>query len=61
VRFAHSSPPELAPFRKFFRAPLRFDAHETALVFARHWLDKAPAGADPLLNKMMAQRVNEME
>ena len=61
VRFAHASPPELAPFRKFFRAPLRFDAHETALVFARHWLDPAPAGADPLLNKMMAQRVNEME
>jgi AraC-like DNA-binding protein len=61
VRFAHARPPDLAPFRQFFRATLRFDANETALVFARHWLDKAPPGADPLLHQMMVQHVRDLE
>jgi len=26
-----------------------------------NWLDKAPPGTDPLLNKMMAQRVRDIE
>jgi AraC-like DNA-binding protein len=59
VRFAHSRPRNLAPFRQFFQAPLRFDTGETALVFAGSWLDKPLVSADPLLHTMMQQRVNE--
>jgi AraC-like DNA-binding protein len=61
VHFAHAPPPDLVPFGKFFRAALRFEQDETALVFDRHWLDAVPPGADPLLNRMMAQRVSELE
>jgi AraC-like DNA-binding protein len=59
VRFAHGRPRNLAPFRQFFKAPLRFDTGETAVVFARGWLDKPLPSADPLLHTMMQQRVNE--
>ena len=59
VRFAHGRPRSLAPFRQFFQAPLRFDTGETAVVFARGWMDKPLLGADPLLHTMMQQRVSE--
>jgi len=59
VRFAHGRPRNLAPFRQFFQAPLRFDTGETAVVFAGRWLDRPLPSADPLLHTMMQQRVNE--
>ena len=59
VRLAHGRPRNLAPFRHFFQAPLRFDTGETALVFASSWLDKPLLSADPLLHTMMQQRVSE--
>ena len=31
--FAHHRPADVAPFREFFRVPLRFDAEQFALVF----------------------------
>jgi len=37
--FASRSPSNLKPLHKYFRAPLRFDSDESALVFERHWLD----------------------
>jgi AraC-like DNA-binding protein len=60
VHFAHARPTNLAPFRRFFRAPLVFDAKETAVVFAAEWLDKALPSADPLLHIMMQHRVSEL-
>ena len=60
VRFAHARPRDVAPYR-FFRSVLRFDEGETALVFARHWMDMRPRGADPLLHMMMAHRVDDIE
>ena len=59
VRFAHRRPRNLAPFQRFFRAPLRFDTGETAVVFARGWMDRPLLSADPLLHTMMQQRVRE--
>jgi AraC-like DNA-binding protein len=60
VRFAHARPRDLGPYG-FFRSVLRFDEGESALVFARHWMDMRPRGADPLLHMMMAHRVGEIE
>jgi AraC-like DNA-binding protein len=60
VRFAHARPRDPGPFR-FFRSVLRFDEGESSLVFARHWLDRRPRGADPLLHLMMAHRVGDIE
>jgi len=60
VRFAHARPRDLGPYQ-FFRSVLRFDEGETALLFARHWMDQRPRGADPFLHTMMAHRVGDIE
>jgi len=39
-------PRDAAPFRQFFRAPLRFDAEQAALVFPATWLNRALQSAD---------------
>ena len=60
MRFAHARPRDLTPYR-FFRSVLRFDEGKSALVFARHWMDRRPRGADPLLHMMMTRRLGEIE
>ena len=40
VTLACRSPANLRACHKFFRAPMRFDSDESALVFERHWLDR---------------------
>lgn len=40
VRFPFRKPADTAPFRQFFRASLRFDAHQAALVFPATWLQR---------------------
>ncbi len=47
VTFARRRPADIAPYRTFFRAPVRFDARRSALVFSTGWLDQPIAGADP--------------
>ena len=61
VRFAHSRPRNLVPFRTFFQAPLVFDAEESALVFRSYWLDQLLSTADPLLHLFMEEHVNDVE
>jgi hypothetical protein len=39
VLFSRRPPPDLVPYRQFFRAPLRFNAEQSAVVFASRWLD----------------------
>jgi AraC-like DNA-binding protein len=38
VTVAGNEPSNLRPCHKFFRAPLRFDSDESAVVFESHWL-----------------------
>jgi AraC-like DNA-binding protein len=40
VRFAFRSPANVRPFQRFFRAPVRFDADESVIIFERQWLDR---------------------
>jgi AraC-like DNA-binding protein len=47
VTFATHAPSELRPFHRFFRAPLRFDSEESAVIFERHRLDRALPPVDP--------------
>jgi AraC-like DNA-binding protein len=61
VRLGHTRPPNVAPYRGLFGAPLRFDESETALFFARDWLDRKLDDADPIMHLMMAQRVGDLE
>lgn len=47
VLFPFRKPGDPAPFRRFFRAPLRFDSEQAALVFPATWLRRPVAGFDP--------------
>ena len=47
VILPHGKPPNINPYRLFFRAPLRFDAEFGALRFPAHLLEQSVNGADP--------------
>ena len=60
VLLSRSQPCDLAPYRLFFRAPLRFGAEVNAVVFPTSWLShKVPSG-DPLLHKHLEKEANEL-
>ncbi len=61
VLFAHRQPDDLTPFRRLFRAPLRFDADQTALVFASTWLSQPVAGADAHLRTIIEAHLASIE
>lgn len=61
VRFAHRKPMNIEPFRAFFRAPLRFDAEQNALVFAADWLGRRAPDADPELLQLMQEKLNALD
>lgn len=61
VRFAHRRPAETAPFHRFFRAPLRFDMSENALVFAASWLSRPLPAVEPELRRLLRDRIAALE
>lgn len=46
VLLSRDRPQLVAPYRTFFRAPIKFDAPRSALIFPRRVLDQPVAGAD---------------
>jgi AraC-like DNA-binding protein len=56
VSLAHGVPKDVASYRRHFRAPVRFDAPHSELVFASRWLDRPLAGADQS-RRVAAERV----
>ena len=61
AHFAFRRPKDVAPYREHFGARIRFDAEASSLVFPSRWLDRPLPGTDPLLHRMMADRVSELE
>jgi AraC-like DNA-binding protein len=49
------------PYRRHFRAPVRFNQESAALVFPARDLDLRVAGADPVLRAMLEERVRQMK
>jgi len=47
VTVASRAPTNLRPCQQLFRAPLRFDSEESAVVFESHWLDRPLPLVDP--------------
>lgn len=47
VLFAHATPTDVGPYRRFFQAPCRFDCERTALVFPASILERRLRDADP--------------
>ncbi len=48
ITVASSAPSNLRPCQTFFRAPLRFDSAESALIFESRWLEQPLPPLDPL-------------
>jgi len=61
ARFAHRKPEDVEPFRRFFRAPLRFDAEEYALVFPADWLNHRLPDTDPQLRQLLQKQIDALE
>lgn len=61
VVFARRRPQDLRPYRSFFRAPLRFDADESAVIFDSIWLDRPIASADAARLRELQAQVEALE
>ena len=61
VRFEHRRPSDVAPFRRFFQAPLSFDAGDNSLVFAASWLSHPLPAVDPALSQLLRDHVATLE
>ncbi len=61
VRFCHSAPRDIQPFRRLFRSPLRFDAEQSALVFSSSWLRQPLPGSNSRLRQILEAEVNRLE
>jgi len=60
VLLSHRPPQELAPYGRFFRAPLRFDAEQSAIAFPTWWLNRKVAAADALLHQHLEKEASEL-
>jgi AraC-like DNA-binding protein len=50
---------DMTPYKQFFRAPVRFNANEMAVIFESKWLDQPVSGADPLLYRHLEREAAE--
>jgi AraC-like DNA-binding protein len=53
-------PKDLAVYNRFFRAPLRFNADQCALVFSSRWLKHRIQCADELLHQHLEKEANRL-
>jgi AraC-like DNA-binding protein len=61
VRFEHRKPNDLAPFHRFFQAPLRFDSDSNSLVFAASWLSRPLPAVEPELSRLLRDQIETLE
>jgi AraC-like DNA-binding protein len=61
VTFACRAPANLRPCQRYFRAPLRFDSDESAIVFESRWLDRSLPPVDPLARERIEAEVRKRQ
>ncbi len=61
VRMAHRKPDDVGPYRRFFKAPLRFDAEGNAMVFSADWLVHPLPGADSHVRGLLQRQIDALE
>lgn len=61
VLLARRKPADAAPYERFFRAPVRFNAEISSISFPARWLDHENLAADGALLKLLEQRACELE
>jgi AraC-like DNA-binding protein len=54
-------PADPGPYLRFFRAPVRFDEEEAALVFPAALLDQRISGADAVHRRILKERIRDRE
>jgi AraC-like DNA-binding protein len=59
VLLSRRPPRDSAPYRRFFRAPLRFGQDQSAMVFPTPWLDHRLPTADPHLHRHLEREARE--
>jgi len=57
VQISHKRPARIAPFEKYFRTRVEFDAELSAIAFDRRWLDTSIHGADPAKHRAILKAV----
>ena len=60
VRLRRRRPESVEPYRRFFRAPLFFDAEQSAIVFDTSWLNKKISSADLRLHTQLVKQVEAL-
>jgi AraC-like DNA-binding protein len=61
VLLSRQQPPDLSPYKLFFRAPLRFDAEQNAVTFPTQLLDHPLSSADPALFHHLEKEAYELQ
>jgi AraC-like DNA-binding protein len=61
VQFAHRAPDNVRPFTRFFRAHLRFDAEQSALMFSTDWLNRRLPDAGTDLQRLLQKEIDALE
>jgi AraC-like DNA-binding protein len=61
ARFTRRRPEYVQPFRKFFAAPVRFDAEQHALAFSSDWLCARVPGSDPETQRLLKKQIDALE
>lgn len=61
VRLARRRPSDPAPWHQTFRAPVRFNAEISAIVFPAKWLALANPHSDPALMRVLEERARQLE
>jgi AraC-like DNA-binding protein len=61
VLLAGRRPADPRPYRRFFRAPVRFDAEQNALVFPAAVLDQRLPAASPKLQRLLLEEVQRLD
>jgi AraC-like DNA-binding protein len=61
VLLPHGKPADAEPYRRHFRAPVRFNQEIAALVFPSRCLAARIAGADPMLRVMLEEQIKQLK
>ena len=60
VLLSRPPPQDQTPYRHFFKAPIRFNATESAIVFPSHWLQHKLPSADTFLFDFLERKATEL-
>ena len=60
VLLSRRKPRDAEPYRRFFRAPLQFDAELSAIAFRSRWLQQPVASADALLFNHLEKAASDL-